>query len=124
MTAADDTISRYFAAMRKGPDGEQELLALFAEDAVYREPFIKPGNPAVGRDEIRQRLQTGWARAIPDLELDVLTVSIEDTVATSTWECRSPAFPGPVRGTDRYRFRDGLIVELDVSIDDRPDPEG
>ena len=51
------------------------------------------------------------------MELDVLAVDITGDVATSAWECRSPVFPAPVRGTDRYVFRDGLIAELRVVID-------
>ncbi|MEM7272731.1 MAG: nuclear transport factor 2 family protein [Actinomycetota bacterium] len=119
MSTPEHTITAYFAAMRRGPEAEHDLLDLFADDAVYREPFIQPGEPAVGLAAIRARLRSGWSRPLPDLELDVLSVTVDGQGATSTWECRSSAFPAPVRGTDRYRFRDGKIVELDVTIDQR-----
>lgn len=32
-------VERYFRAMQRGQEGEEELVALFAEDAVYVEPF-------------------------------------------------------------------------------------
>lgn len=30
-----ETVERYFRAMQRGPEGEDELVALFADDAVY-----------------------------------------------------------------------------------------
>jgi hypothetical protein len=55
------------------------------------------------------------------MELEVLTVEIAGGAAEVTWECRSPAFDQPVRGIDHYRFEDGLISELAVTIDSTPD---
>jgi hypothetical protein len=117
----DELVGAYFAAMRRGADAEDEMMALFDRDAVYVEPFSGSDRPAVGRDEVRARLRQGWEQPLPDLELDVLAIEIEGDQATSRWECRSPALPGPVRGTDRYEFVDGRIARLEVVIDDRPD---
>ena len=112
------TIERYFAAMRRGSDAEDEMMSLFASDAEYTEPFTDPGLPAVGAHAIRSRLRAGWAQPLPDFELDVLSVEIADGAAISRWECRSPALPQPVRGTDRVIFDgEGLIARLDVTID-------
>lgn len=113
----EDIIERYFAAMRQGPGGKADLLALFDDDAVYREPFVDPENPAEGRQAIEERLTSSWQDPPPDMELDVLTVDIDGAGAEVTWECRSPVFDGPVRGVDRYRFQDGRIAELDVRLD-------
>ena len=115
-------IDAYFAAMRRGAGAESEMMALFAADAVYVEPFTGVGEPAVGREAIRERLRAGWEQPLPDLELDVLEIEVEGATATSRWECRSSALPGPVRGTDRYEFGDGVITRLVVEIDDPPTP--
>ncbi len=115
--APEDIIERYFTAMRQGPDGKADLLALFGDDAVYQEPFVDPKTPARGRQAIEERLTTSWQDPPPDMELEVLTVDIDGAGAEVTWECRSPAFEGPVRGVDRYRFQDGRIAELHVSLD-------
>lgn len=118
----EEVIDRYFAAMRRGAEAEDDLLGLFDEDAVYTEPFSSQ-EAAVGIAAIRARFRRGWATPLPDLELDVLSVEIDGTEARTTWECRSPALPGPVRGEDSYLIRDGRIVRLDVRIVE-PDPGG
>jgi hypothetical protein len=46
-------VERYFRAMQRGQEGEEELVALFAEDAVYVEPFSGEQAPHVGRAEIQ-----------------------------------------------------------------------
>jgi len=116
----NDVIDNYFAAMRRGAEAEDEMMALFAHDAVYIEPFTGVDRPAVGRDEIRDRLRQGWANPLPDLTLDVLEVEVEGTTARSRWECRSSGLPGPVQGEDHYEIRDGLIVRLEVRLTPRP----
>ncbi len=108
-----ELVDRYFAAMRRGAAAEEDLVALFADDAVYVEPFSGE-EPARGRDAIRRRLRQGWEVPLPDLELDVLEVEVDGRRARSRWECRSPALPGPVRGEDRYEFADGRIARLEV----------
>ena len=113
MDQPDQLIERYFAAMRRGSEAETEMLGLFADDAVYIEPFSGQ-EPAEGIEAIGQRLRQGWEVPLPDLELDVLEVEIAGTEARSLWECRSPALTGPRRGEDRYHFADGKIVRLEV----------
>ena len=116
-------VHRYYAAMRIGAGGEDDMMALFAEDAVYAEPFSGL-DPAEGREAIRARLRSGWEVPLPDLDVDVLSITLAGDRAECRWECRSSVFDGPRRGTDRYRFVDDLIVELTVSLDtesDRPD---
>lgn len=112
-----EIIDQYFVAMRRGPDGQADLLSLFADEAIYDEPFVAPGSPAEGKAAIRDRLATSWQNPPPDLELDVLTVTVDGSRAEVRWECRSPVFDNPVRGVDRYRFDQGRIVELRVTIE-------
>ena len=111
-----ELIDRYFAAMRRGAAAEEEMMALFADDAVYVEPFTDAAGPAVGREAVRARLRLGWEYPLPDMELDVLEVEIDGPVARSRWECRSPALPAPVHGEDRYEIRDGKITRLEVRL--------
>lgn len=113
-----ELIDGYYAAMRRGAEAETDMLAMFSDDAVYVEPFSGSGEPAVGRGAIRARLRAGWEHPLPDMELDVLSVDIDGDTATTRWECRSPALPGPTSGTDRYTFADGKIVRLEVVVDE------
>ena len=115
-----DVVDRYFAAMRRGAEAEEEMMALFADSAIYVEPFVAPDQPAVGKEAIRERLRNGWANPLPDMELDVLDVAMEDGNARSSWECRSPGLPGPMRGEDLYEITDGQITRLEVRLTDTP----
>lgn len=94
------------------------MLGLFAPDATYEEPFSGAAAPAVGIDAIRERFRAGWANPLPDMELDVLAIDVAGDRVVSRWECRSSAFPSPVRGRDVYEFRDGRIASLRVALDD------
>ena len=121
MTTERQVIDSYFAAMRRGAAAEEEMMALFADDAVYTEPFSGESEPAVGKEAVRARLRAGWEAPLPDLELDVLEVEVDGAVARTRWECRSPALPGPVQGEDRYEIREGRITRLEVTL---LDPSG
>jgi len=110
-------IDRYFSAMRRGSEAEEELIGLFADEAVYIEPFTDP-TPAVGAEAIRDRLRRGWEQPLPDLELDVISIDVSGPEATARWVCRSPALPGPIHGVDRYRIEGGKITYLEVRLVD------
>ena len=113
---SENVVAGYYAAMRVGADAEEQMMALFTHDAVYDEPFSGLDEPAVGHEAIRQRLRSGWETPLPDMELDVLRMTVDGVGAHCTWECRSPVFPAPVQGEDRYEFREGLISRLEVKI--------
>jgi len=112
-------VDGYYAAMRRGPEAEADMMALFADDIVYVEPFTSPDEPAVGIEAVRARLRLGWETPLPEMELDVVSIEIQGDTATTQWECRSPALPVPARGTDTYTFAGGKISRLVVEIDGR-----
>ncbi len=111
-----EIVHRYFAAMRRGSEAEEAMMELFAEDAVYIEPFTDATEPAVGKTAVRDRLRKGWEFPLPDLELEVLSVEVAGPSARARWECRSPVLPQPVRGEDHYEIRDGKIRRLEVRL--------
>lgn len=111
-----EVIDGYFAAMRRGAAAEEEMMELFADDAVYVEPFTQTAGPAIGKDAVRARLRKGWEFPLPQLELEVLELEIDGPQARTRWECRSPALPEPIRGEDHYEIRDGKIVRLEVRL--------
>ena len=116
MDTERQVIDSYFAAMRRGAAAADEMMSLFAEDAVYVEPFTGDADPAVGKEAVLDRLRAGWEAPLPDLELDVLEVEVDGPQARSRWECRSPGLPGPIQGEDHYEIRDGLIIRLEVRL--------
>jgi ketosteroid isomerase-like protein len=106
--------------MQRGPDGEDDLVALFAEDAVYVEPFS--GGVHEGRDAIRAWLNASWADAPPDLALTVERIDAAGDTVETHWTCESPAFARPARGRDRFTIRDGRIARLESRLVEAPEP--
>ena len=115
-TQATDLITRYFEAMQAGADAEDDLMELFAPDAVYSTPFGTEPVTVSGRDAIRSTFRASWENPPPDLDVIVQRIEVDGERVTSHWTCTSPAFPGPVHGSDRYVVRDGLIAELHVTL--------
>jgi ketosteroid isomerase-like protein len=115
----DDTLERYFRAMQRGPEGEDDLVALFAEDAVYIEPFT--GGQHDGRDAIRSWLHASWRDQPPGIRLTVNRVDVVEEVVEVSWTCESDAFTRPARGRDRFTIRDGRIARLESRLTERPE---
>lgn len=111
-----DVVKAYFEAMRLGEEAAEDLLALFAEDATYIEPFSGAQLTHVGKAQIEAQLRRGWQTAPPDLTLVVDRIDVEGQVVTSHWTCTSPVFPHPMKGRDVATVRDGLIRCLDVRM--------
>jgi ketosteroid isomerase-like protein len=115
----DETVQRYFHAMQRGPEGDAELAELFADDAVYVEPFS--GGTHVGRDAIMRWIEGSRAQAPPDLRVRVERVEVVEQVVEAAWVCESPAFARPARGRDRFTVADGRIVRLESELTEQPE---
>jgi uncharacterized protein (TIGR02246 family) len=113
-----ELIERYFRAMQRGPEAEDELVALFAEDAVYVDAF--GGGVHEGREAIRAWLDGSWSDAPADLRLTVERIDAAGEEVVAHWTCHAPAFAGPARGRDRFTVRDGRIARLESTLDDPP----
>lgn len=109
-------VERYFKAMAAGQPAQEDLLALFAEQAVYTEPFTGAARTHRGLPAIRAAIEASWANTPPDLRLEVQRIDADGDRVQAEWTCSSPVFPAPVRGVDRYRIRAGRIEELVVEI--------
>ena len=109
-----ELVDAYFSAMRRGAAAEDEMMALFADDAIYVEPFSGTTRESVGREAIRATLRAGWAEPLPDMVLDVHEVEVTAHGARSRWTCTSPALPAPADGEDLYTIEDGKITRLEV----------
>jgi hypothetical protein len=120
----DETLEGYFRAMQRGPEGEDELIALFAEDAVYIEPFC--GQQHAGRDAIRSYLRQSWRDPPPGIRLTVERLEISEQVIEASWPCESGAFSRPARGRDRVTIRYWQIIRLESRLTDHPSssPDG
>ena len=111
-----EVVHDYFKAMQAGASASERLFALFADDAVYVEPFSGQRLTHEGRSAIEAYLAASWDNAPPEMTLDVDRVDVDGEVVVSEWTCRSPAFPAPVRGRDRCVVREGRIQRLEVDL--------
>lgn len=116
MSEPEETVNTYFAAMQRGADAIDELVALFAADAEYTEPFSGEVRRHVGRSAIRANFEGALVARPPDLSITVERVDVNGEEVLADWTCHSPAFDAPVRGRDRYVVRDGEILILETSF--------
>lgn len=112
-------VEQYFAAMQQGPDGFDALVSLFADDAVYREPFS--GLPEHhGQRAIARYLAAAAPQAPPELRIFVERLDVAGDTVTAVWRCESTIFAQPSRGQDVFTVRRGKIVRLETTLLDEP----
>lgn len=115
-----DVVQRYFEAMQAGPSDAEALFGLFADDAVYVEPFTGfatgESHTHEGRPAIEACIRGSWENPPPDLELQVNRIDVDGAVVRSEWTCTSPAFEAPVKGVDVCTVADGRIARLEVAL--------
>src|SRR5512140_160639 len=114
--AEQDAIERYYRAMEAGsPDQMREL---FAENATYVEPFSKGGEPTSheGRDEIVSWLAASFEQGNRGVTITLDRLDVDGDAVVAEWTCVGPMLPGPMKGHDRYRLRDGRIARLDTRL--------
>ena len=92
------------------------LLSLFADGAVYVEPFAGSPQTHQGKAEIRE-----WMDAQPEFRPDDLKITldrldVQQDSATADWTCTASVFPAPMRGRDFYTIRDGKISRLETTM--------
>ena len=109
-----DVAASYFEAMRGGEAKLQELLAHFADDATYVEPFSGETRTHEGLQAITTCLTQSLENRPPDMTLEVNRVDVDGDVVRSQWTCASPAFPHPMPGEDTCTVRQGKIQRLEV----------
>lgn len=111
-------ITNFFLAMQAGKIGAEALMACFAEDAVYVEPFTGETRRHEGKEAILKAMALGWEMPMVDTRLEVLSASVDGAVVELAWACHSPSIPdGRGSGRNRFVLRDGLIVELVTELD-------
>jgi hypothetical protein len=114
-------VESLFRAMQAGPGGEEAMVALFADDAVFIEPFSGRPQTHTGRAAIRQSFRDQSNNPPPDLALVLDRVDLEGSLVRAEWTCTSPAFPSPMRGYDLFTLNDGgQITRLESVVTDAP----
>lgn len=110
-----------FKAMQTGPGGEAALMSLFADGAVYIEPFSGQPQTHVGREAIRRSFRDQWTNPLPDFGLTLDRVDLDGPHVRAEWTCTSSAFPAPMRGYDLFTLDDeGRITRFEIILTDAP----
>ena len=118
--AEKDIVERVFKAMQVGLEAEDEMMALFADDAVFTEPFSGEPRTHEGKAAIRKCFIDMWSENGPDVELIVDRVDLDGDKIRAEWTCKAPVFEVPMRGVDRFCIEDGLIQYLEVTVTEMP----
>ena len=117
MSSDRQTIEAFFRAMQSGASAEADMMRLFAEDAIYIEPFTGTPQTHVGKHAILATMQAGWSHPLPDMTLSLDRVDIDGNEIRVAWTCRSPALPGGSgRGVNTFSMRNGLIARLETAL--------
>jgi SnoaL-like domain len=118
------TVESLFKAMQMGPSGEEVMMALFDENAVFIEPFSGHVQTHKGKLAIRDSFREMWKEPVPDLQLSLGQVELDGDTVRAEWTCVSPAFPVPMRGFDLFRIRAGKIMRLEIVVTEMPSSPG
>lgn len=116
-SSADRTIvENLFRAMQKGPSGEADMLSLFADDAVFIEPFSGTPRTHMGKQAIRASFKDMWRNPAPELRLVLDRVDVDGDKLRAEWTCTSPVFREPMKGFDRFTIKGGKISRLEIVV--------
>ncbi len=111
-------VTNFFLAMQAGPHGLEMLGELFAENALYYEPFSGKTEPHKGRAAILSAFDRSRSDAFSDAVISLGSVEVEGDVITVSWTCVSQAIPGGRgRGTNVFELQNGLISSLTTTLD-------
>jgi len=116
-------IQQMSEAMQAGEPAKETLVGLFTEDAVFIEPFSGAPQTHNGIEAIRARTyEMVQQPRPPDFTLKVDQVTTEDGELVAYWTCTSAAMPGPMKGRDQLKIREGRIAFLKIEILAMPGP--
>ncbi len=114
-TTPHPTITAFFKAMQTGAASETEMMSLFADDAVYVEPFSGAPRTHAGKPAIRAVMAEGWKYPLPDMRLTIDRVDVDGVSVRATWTCTSPGLPGGKgRGENLFVLKEGRIHRLET----------
>lgn len=114
-------VDRLFQAMQAGPAGEEDMMRLFHDDAVFIEPFTGVPREHRGLAAIREAFKDSWRSPLPDMRLSVERVDLSGDLVRAEWSCTSPVLPSPMRGHDLFSLAQGKIKRLEIVMTEMPE---
>lgn len=118
MTQVPTEVANFFLAMQCGEAGAEALMALFADDAVYEEPFTGAARRHEGKAAILAAMAMGWKMPMVDTRIEVREVDVNGAEVRVAWTCHSPSLPGGQgSGRNLFTFEGGLIISLITTME-------
>lgn len=115
MSVTPPTIAHFFRAMQAGSAAANDMERLFAEDAVYVEPFSGQPTTHSGKSAIMAAMRQGWQNPLPDMTISLDRIDVAAERVTVAWTCRSPGLPGGQgKGVNEFTLKDGKITRLET----------
>lgn len=110
-------VESLFEAMAGGPEGEEPMMTLFADDANFIETFTGERREHRGVPAIRRAYAELFSEPPPrDMELLLHRIDRDGDRVRAEWSCVSATYLEPRHGFDLFTIRDGKIRELEVVI--------
>lgn len=120
MTAnAREVVDKYFQLMHRWSD--MEFLTLFAENAVFVEPFSGKVRKHTGREAIKQSFLEQWKNPPPNLKFQMGQVHVSGASVRAEWSCTWDGLNGTMRGYDDFEIRAGKIASLEIIVTEMPE---
>jgi ketosteroid isomerase-like protein len=113
-------VERYLALMQAGPNGVDDLVSLFDEQAVYVEPFSGKPQTHEGKAAIRAFFEVALSQHLNGVRLTLDRLDIDGDKLRSEWTCHLSGLPTPMRGFDLLDLRGGRIVRLETTVTEFP----
>jgi hypothetical protein len=109
-----------FQAMHARAAGEQQMMALFADNAIVIEPFSGQPRTHTGKDAIRAWFREAVKEMAPDMVLKMDRIDMDGARVRADWTCTASVFPKPMRGHDLYTIQQGKIAHAEFVVTDMP----
>lgn len=117
MTIPPPAVSEFFRCMQAGAPSADAMMALFAADAEYVEPFSGTVQTHRGAKAIRAAMTPAWEQPLPEMTISIDRVELVAETVRAEWTCRSPALPGGAgRGVNVFTLVGGRIVRLETTL--------
>jgi hypothetical protein len=121
VSASDRTVvENVFKAMQSGAAGEEQMMSLFADDAVFVEPFAGQPQTHRGAREISASFKQMNEQPLPDMRLTLDRVDLDGAQVRAEWTCTSAAFATPMKGFDLFTIKSGKIARLEIVVTEAP----
>ena len=114
-------IEQVTAAMQAGPNGKEQMMALFTDDAVLVEPFAGRPQTHEGKEAVRTRYYEMVAEPRPpDFQLLLDRLDTDGRNVIAEWHCTSVVLPAPLEGVSTYTILDNKIQRLEIQFKGMP----